>query len=151
MLAVGVVKLVGAAQNAREPPTSVSAGKNSQRILSGGEALLRPVSGQRSGGGEVQRVRQGLRGGRHSGQRGVQVARIRRGGHYGVQIPWAKQHIATGLEGKTRGASLVKGLHPALDKLSLQAMKRFKWFPAEVNGEKVDTTITYRMTWTLFD
>jgi TonB family protein len=53
--------------------------------------------------------------------------------------------------GKTRKAKLVKGIHPVIDKLSLQAIERFKWRAATVNGEAVDTVITYRMAWELFD
>jgi protein TonB len=54
-------------------------------------------------------------------------------------------------KGKTRKAKLVKGVHPALDKLALSAIERFVWNPAEVNGKKVDTVITYRYKFELFD
>lgn len=54
-------------------------------------------------------------------------------------------------EGKTRKVKLVKGLHPVLDNLSLQAIERFVWKPAEVDGQTVDSVITYRMAWELFD
>lgn len=54
-------------------------------------------------------------------------------------------------EGKTRKVKVVKGLHPVLDNLSIQAVERFVWAAAEVDGQKVDSVITYRMTWELFD
>lgn len=54
-------------------------------------------------------------------------------------------------DGKTRKVKLVKGLHPVLDALSLQSMERFVWKAAQVDGQPVDSIITYRMTWELFD
>lgn len=54
-------------------------------------------------------------------------------------------------DGKTRKVKLVKGLHPVLDNLSLQAIERYVWKPAEVDGQPVDSVLTYRMTWQLFD
>ncbi len=53
-------------------------------------------------------------------------------------------------EGKTRKVKVVKGLHPVLDNLSLQAMERFVWAPAQVDGQPVDSVITYRFNWELF-
>jgi periplasmic protein TonB len=53
-------------------------------------------------------------------------------------------------EGKVRKARVVKGIHPVLDKLSAEAVERFAWYPAEMNGEPVDSVLTYRMTWQLF-
>lgn len=54
-------------------------------------------------------------------------------------------------DGKTRKVKVVKGLHPVLDNLSVQAMKRFVWAPAKVDGRPVDSEITYKMAWELFD
>ena len=53
--------------------------------------------------------------------------------------------------GKTRSAEVVKGVHPILDKLAVQAVKRFVWRPAEVDGEKVDSVVTYRYVFELYD
>ncbi|MFZ9886400.1 MAG: energy transducer TonB, partial [Myxococcota bacterium] len=54
-------------------------------------------------------------------------------------------------QGKTRKVKLVKGLHPVLDNLSMQALERYEWEPAQVDGTAVDSVVTYRVTWQLYD
>lgn len=54
-------------------------------------------------------------------------------------------------DGKTRSVKVIKGVHPLLDKLAVQAIKRFLWNPAEVDGQKVDSVINYRYVFELMD
>ena len=51
--------------------------------------------------------------------------------------------VAITKTGKTKAVKVIKSLHPVLDKLAKQSLMRFRWKPATVNGEPVDTKITY--------
>ena len=59
--------------------------------------------------------------------------------------------VEIGKDGTTRSVTVKKGLHPILDKLSVENVKQFTWSPAEVDGEPVDTRITYSYTWQIVD
>jgi protein TonB len=50
-------------------------------------------------------------------------------------------------DGKTERIKLLRGLHPALDKLSVRAVKRFRWKPATIDGRAVDSRLKYAFRW----
>lgn len=50
-------------------------------------------------------------------------------------------------DGKTERIKVLRGLHPALDKLSLRAVKRFRWRPATIDGHAVDSRLKYAFRW----
>lgn len=52
--------------------------------------------------------------------------------------------------GRTGRVVLVSGVHPALDKLAMAAVKRFVWAPGEVDGEPVTTWIRHTFRFELF-
>ncbi len=53
--------------------------------------------------------------------------------------------------GRAGHVELVRGVHPRLDELSIQAMRRCRWRPARLAGEKVSVTQSVTYTWRLTD
>jgi TonB family protein len=50
-------------------------------------------------------------------------------------------------DGQTNRIKILKRLHPKLDVLSVQAVKKFQWRPATINGKKVDSRVRYQFRW----
>ncbi len=53
--------------------------------------------------------------------------------------------------GKVRNVKVLKRLHPLLDKLSIKAVRKTKFRPAQVNGKNVDSKVNYTVKWELTD
>ena len=53
--------------------------------------------------------------------------------------------------GRAGHVELLRGVHPKLDQLSIQAMRRCRWRPARLAGEKVAVTQSVTYTWKLTD
>jgi protein TonB len=51
--------------------------------------------------------------------------------------------------GKVRKVTILKRLHPLLDKKSIMAVRKTIFRPAQVNGKNVDSKTTYTVTWKL--
>ncbi len=54
-------------------------------------------------------------------------------------------------DGRVKGTKLIKGVHPTLDKLARYAMKKTRFKPAEINGNPVDSILTYRYKWEIIE
>jgi TonB family protein len=53
--------------------------------------------------------------------------------------------------GRAGKVTLVKSLHPELDQLAMQSLRRFRWRPARRAGKKVATEIPLAFRFTIRD
>jgi protein TonB len=135
--------------------------ESSMKVVAGNTAFGDPNDGKKR---DLEKLKAGWAGGKPGGKakkarRVAQRPPTRASPLKTFKPRYPKQLIDEGIEGvvlllievsrdgKTERIKLLRGLHPALDKLSVRAVKRFRWKPATIDGKAVDSRLKYRFRW----